>query len=39
VAAEQAQVRQRLRDIIGANPSHAARLRDIASHGGLALDP
>ncbi|HJO37701.1 MAG: aldolase/citrate lyase family protein [Vicinamibacterales bacterium] len=38
-APEQAQIRQRLRDIIGANRSHAARLREIASRGGLALDP
>jgi hypothetical protein len=38
-APEQAQIRQRLRDIIGANPSHAVRLREIASRGGLALDP
>jgi len=35
----QSQVRQRLRDIIGANPTHAARLREIATRGGLALDP
>ena len=38
-AAEQAQVGQRLRDIIGANPGHAARLREIATEGGLTLDP
>jgi 2-keto-3-deoxy-L-rhamnonate aldolase RhmA len=35
----QSQVTQRLRDIIGANPTHAARLHEIATRGGLALDP
>ncbi len=36
--AERAQVGQRFRDIIGANPGHAARLLEIAAQAGLVLD-
>ena len=36
-AGEQAQVSQRLREIIAANPNHAARIREIAARAGLAL--
>ena len=32
---DQAQVSRRLRDIIAANPNHAARIREIATRGGL----
>jgi 2-keto-3-deoxy-L-rhamnonate aldolase RhmA len=38
--AEQAQVRRRLRQIMGANPGHSARIREIATGAGLTLtDP
>ena len=36
-AGEQAQVSQRLREIIAANPNHAARILEIAARAGLAL--
>ena len=36
-AAEQAQVGRRLREIMGANPSHSARIREIAARAGLTL--
>ena len=36
-AAERAQVVRRLREIMGANPSHAARIAEIAAAEGLAL--
>ena len=34
-ATDQAQVSRRVREIIAANPSHAARIREIAGNGGL----
>ena len=36
-AAEQAQVDRRLREIMGTNPGHAARIREIASRAGLTV--
>ena len=37
-AADQAQVRRRLREAMGANPGQAARIREIAGQAGLAVD-
>ncbi len=37
-ADQQAQVVRRLREIVGANPTHAARIREIASQAGLTVD-
>ena len=37
-AAEQAQISRRLREVIGANPGHAARIREIVARAGLTLD-
>ena len=37
-AAEQAQVSRRLREVMGANPGQAARIRQIAVRAGLAVD-
>lgn len=37
-AEEQRRLAQRFRDVIGANPAHAERLREIARQGGLALE-
>ena len=36
-AAEQAQIGRRLREIMGVNPGHAARIREIASRAGLTV--
>ncbi len=36
-AAEQAQVGRRLRDVMGVNPSHATRIREIAAGAGLRI--
>ena len=35
--AEQAQVRRRLREVMGANPAHAARIRESAARAGLTV--
>ncbi len=37
-AAEQAQVVRRLREVMGANPAHAARIGEIAARAGLTVD-
>ncbi len=36
-AAEQAQIVRRLREVMGANPTHATRIREIASQAGLTI--
>jgi hypothetical protein len=37
-ATEQAQVVRRLREVMGANPAHAARIGEIAARAGLTVD-
>ena len=36
-AAEQAQIVRRLREVMGTNPTHATRIREIASQAGLTI--